>query len=59
VNVKLGNFNSGLGHFSHTLSGEDARNLDDSLSDAHLFSIQMLGDYFTEIVQFLAQTVAP
>jgi hypothetical protein len=52
--VKLGKFNSGPGHLSCILSGEDGENLDDSLSDAHSFIVQMVDDYFTDIVQFLS-----
>jgi hypothetical protein len=59
VIVKPGNFNSGPDHLSHILSGEDAGNLDDSLPDAHLFAIQMVDDYFAEIVQFFSTGVAP
>jgi hypothetical protein len=39
VIVKPRKFNSRLDHLSHILSGEDAKNLDDSLPDAHLFAI--------------------
>jgi hypothetical protein len=56
---KLGKFNSGPDHLSHILSSEDAKNLDDSLPDAHLFAIRMVDDYFVDIVQFLSTRVAP
>jgi hypothetical protein len=36
--VKLAKLNAGPYHLSSILSGEDARNLDDSLPDAHLFA---------------------
>jgi hypothetical protein len=54
VIVKPGKLNAGPDHLSHILSGEDAGNLDDSLPDAHLFAVQMVDDYFTDIVQFLS-----
>jgi hypothetical protein len=41
------------------LSREDAENLDDNLPDAHLFVVQMVDDYFSDIVQFLNIGVAP
>jgi hypothetical protein len=59
VIVKPGKLNSGPDHLSHILTGEDAGNLDDSLPDAHLFVVQMVDDYFTDIVQFLSTGVAP
>jgi hypothetical protein len=35
-------------------AGEDVGNLDDNLPYAHLFLVQMVDDYFAEIVQFLS-----
>jgi hypothetical protein len=57
--VKPRKFNSRPDHLSRILSGEDARNLDDSLPDTHLFLVQMVDDYFSDIVQFLNKGVAP
>jgi hypothetical protein len=59
VIVKPGKFNSGPDHLSCILSGEDAGNLDDNLPDTHLFSVQMVDDYFADIVQFLSTGVTP
>jgi hypothetical protein len=59
VIVKPGKLNAGPDHLSCILSGEDAGNLDDSLPDAHLFAVQMVDDYFTDIVQFLSTGMAP
>jgi hypothetical protein len=42
----------------HILSGEDVGNLDDILSDAHLFAVNMVDDYFTDIVQFVSTGMA-
>jgi hypothetical protein len=44
VIVKPGKLNAGPDHLSHILSIEDAWNLDDSLSDVHLFVVQMVDD---------------
>jgi hypothetical protein len=54
VIVKLGKLNAGPNHLSRILIGEDAGNLDDSLTDVHLFSVQMVDDHFEEIVEFLS-----
>jgi len=59
VIVKLEKFNSGPDHFSRILSREDVGNLDDSLPDTHLFPIQMVDDYFSDLVQFLSTCIAP
>jgi hypothetical protein len=59
VIVKPGKLNAGPDHLSCILSGEDAGNLDDSLPDAHLFVVQMVDDYFTDIVQLLSTGMAP
>jgi hypothetical protein len=48
-----------LDHLSCILSCEDARNLDGSLLDAHIFAIQMDDDYFADIVQFFSTIIAP
>jgi hypothetical protein len=59
VIVKPGRLNSGPDHLSLILIGEDAGNLDDSLPNVHLFTVHMVDDYFTDIVQFLSIGVAP
>jgi hypothetical protein len=45
--------NAGPNHLWRILSGEDAGNLDDSLPNVHLFAVQMVEDYFIDIVQLL------
>jgi hypothetical protein len=59
VIVKPRKLNSGPDHLSCILSGEDVGNLDESLPDAHLFAVQMVDDYFADIVHFLSTGVAP
>jgi hypothetical protein len=44
VVVKPGKLNAGMDHLSHILSGEDAGNLDHSLPNAHLFTVNMVDD---------------
>jgi len=41
------------------LSREDARKLDNSLPNTHLFAVKMVDDYFAYIVQFLSIGIAP
>jgi len=57
--VKLGKLNAGLDHLSWILTWEDAGDLDYSLPYAHLFSVQMVGNHFVEIFQYLSTRVAP
>jgi hypothetical protein len=59
VIVKPEKLNAGLDHLSQILTGEDVGNLDDSFPDAQLFEVGMVGDYFTDIVEFLNTGVAP
>jgi hypothetical protein len=48
--VELGKMNAGPDHLSCMLSGEDAGNLDDNFPDAQLFVVNMVDDYFLDIV---------
>jgi hypothetical protein len=52
--VKPWKLNARPNHLSCILSREDARNLDDNLPDAYLFIVNMVDDYFSDIVQFLS-----
>ena len=57
--VKPGRLNLGPNHLSRLESGEEPTNLDESLPDAQLFAIQMVDDYFQDIVQYLSTEFAP
>src|SRR5277367_2492833 len=57
--VKPGRLNLGPDHLSRLESGEEPTSLDESLPDAQLFAIQMVDDYFQDIVQFLSTGIAP
>jgi hypothetical protein len=48
--VKPGKLNAGPDHLSCILSGEYACNLGDNLLDAQLFAVNMVDDYFSNIV---------
>ena len=49
--VKPRKLNLGPDHLSRLESGEEPTSLDEVLPDAQLFSIQMVYDYFQDIVQ--------
>jgi hypothetical protein len=59
VIVKPGNLNAGLDHLLCILIGEDACNLDDNFSDALLFAVMMVDNYFPNIIEFLSTGMAP
>jgi hypothetical protein len=48
--VKPRKLNLGPNHLSHILLGKDIGNSDYSLPDAHLFVVQMVDEYFKDIV---------
>jgi hypothetical protein len=50
--------NVGPDHLLRILSGEEARNLDDSLLDVQLFAVKMVDDYLVDIVSFLSTGMA-
>jgi hypothetical protein len=52
--INPGKLNSRPNHLSCILSGEYAMNLDDNLLNVHLFGVQMMDDYFVDIVRFLS-----
>jgi hypothetical protein len=51
--------NVGPDHLSRVTNGEEMTNLKDNFPDAQLFSIQIVDDYFTEIIQYLSTGTAP
>ena len=40
-------------------SGEELSNLEDNLLDVQLFSIQIIDDYYADIIHFLTEGWAP
>jgi hypothetical protein len=58
VIVKPGKLNAGLDHLSRVTNGEAPMNLEDNFLDAQLFSVQIVDDYFTEIIQYLSTGTA-
>ena len=57
--VKPGRLNFGPDHLSRLESREEPTSLDEGLPDAQLFAIQMVDDYFQDIVQFLSTGISP
>lgn len=51
--VKPGWLNVGLDHLSRIETGEEPTSLEEGLSDAHLFVVQVADDHFVDIIQFL------
>jgi hypothetical protein len=58
VIVKPGNLNAGPDHLSWVTNGEEPTNLEDNFLDAQLFLVQIVDDYFTEIIQYLSSGIA-
>jgi hypothetical protein len=59
VIVKPGKLNAGPDHLSRVTNGEEPTNLEDNFLDAQLFSVQIVDDYFIEIIQYLSTGTAP
>ena len=57
--VKLGRLTVGPDHLSRIDSGEEPSNLEDNLPDVQLFSIQIIDDYYADIIHFLTTGLAP
>ena len=51
--VKPGRLNAGLDHLSRLELGEEPTSLKDNLSDAQLFLVHIVVDYFKDIIEFL------
>ena len=59
VIVKLGKLNEGPDHLSRIMNGEEPKNLEDNFPDAQLFSIQIVDEYFVDIIQYLSTGTRP
>ena len=57
--VKLGRLNLGPDHLSRLELGEEPTSLDEGLPNAQMFAIQMVDDYFQDIVQYLSTGFSP
>jgi hypothetical protein len=59
VIVKPGKLNAGLDHLSRVTNGEEPTKLEDNFPDAQLFSLQIVDEYFIDIIQYLSTGTAP
>jgi hypothetical protein len=59
VIVKPGKLNTGPDHLPRITNGEAPTNLEDNFPDAQLFSIQIVDEYFADIIQYLSSRTAP
>jgi hypothetical protein len=59
VLVNLGRLNAGLDNLSRITNGEEPSSLEDNFSDAQLFSVQIVDEYFDDIIEFLSTRFAP
>jgi hypothetical protein len=59
VIVKPGKLNAGPDHLSRVTNGEEPTNLEDNFLDAQLFSVQIVDEYFADIIQYLSTGTAP
>jgi hypothetical protein len=58
VIVKLGKLNTGPNHLSRVTNGEEPTNLEDKFPDAQLFSVQIVDEQFTNIIQYFRTGIA-
>jgi hypothetical protein len=59
VIVKPGKLNVGPDHLSRVTNGEEPTNLEDNFPDAQLFSVQVVDEYFVDIIEYLSTGIAP
>jgi hypothetical protein len=59
VIVKPGKLNARPDHLSRVTNGEEPMNLEDNFPDAQLFSVHIIDEYFSYIIQYLSTGTAP
>jgi hypothetical protein len=59
VIVKPGKLNAEPNHLSRITNEEEPMNLEDNFPDAQLFSIQVVDEYFADIIKYLSTGTAP
>jgi hypothetical protein len=59
VIVKRGKLNARPDHLSRITNGEEPMNLEDNFPDAQLFLVQVVDEYFTDIIQYLSTWMTP
>jgi hypothetical protein len=59
VIVKPRKLNVGPDNLSRVTNGEEPTNLEDTFHDVQLFSVQIVDDYFANIIEYLSTRTAP
>jgi hypothetical protein len=59
VIIKPGNLNARTDHMSGVTNGEEPTNLEDNVPNAQLFSLQLVDEYFANIIEYLSTGVTP
>jgi hypothetical protein len=59
VIVKLGKLNAGPDHLLRITNGEEPKNLKGNFPNAQLFLVQVVDEYFSNIIQYLGTRTAP
>jgi hypothetical protein len=59
VIFKSGKLNVGSDHLSSVTNGEEYTNLEENFPDAQLFLVQVVDEYFVDIIEYLSRCVAP
>jgi hypothetical protein len=59
LRVKPRKMNAGHDRLSRVTNGEEPTNLEDNFPDAQLFSVQVVDEYFIDIIEYLSRRVLP
>jgi hypothetical protein len=59
VIVKPRKMNAGPNHLSRVTNGEEPTNLEDNFPDAQLFLVQVVDEYFVDIIEYLSTGIVP
>jgi hypothetical protein len=59
VIVKPGKLNAGINHLSRVTNGEEPTNLEENFLDARLFLVQIVYEYFVDIIEYLSTRSVP
>ena len=57
--MKSGHLNVGPDHLSRIETGEEPTNIEDGFPYAQLFGVEMVVDYYEQIIKFLATRKMP
>ena len=57
--MKPRKLNAGPDHLSRIVNGEEPTNLEDNFLNAQLFSVQIVDEYFVDIIDYLSTRIVP